>query len=72
MELSNRFDILANLERTREIQGNQEDEDLSSTIDTKWKSWRNIIVDNGEKNLGLQKRKQERGVDLYGNMESNR
>ena len=35
VELSNRFAILENLERTQKIQGNQEDEDLSSTIDTK-------------------------------------
>src|SRR6218665_3166300 len=71
VELSNRLAILKNLERTQEIQGNQEDEDLISTIDTKWQSWRNIILETGE-NLGLQKRKQERGVDLYGNVESNR
>ena len=49
MELSKRFAIFGNLERTQEIQRNQEDENLSSTIDTKWQSWRNIIVETGEK-----------------------
>jgi len=38
VELSYRFAILENLERTQEIQGNEEDEDLSLTIDTKWQS----------------------------------
>ena len=61
VELSNRFAILENLERTQAIQGNQEDEDRSSTIDTKWQSWRNIIVETGETILGFKRvnRKEE-------------
>ena len=42
------------------------------TIDTEMQSWRHIILETEEKYLGLQNRKQERRVDLYGKVESNR